>query len=529
MAVEEGRGRIEELWSRWLADGKLTPDEQESLIGALADDAAVRSELLGDQRIEGALCALGRSASDGHSFARRFAERVAAERDGRGFVSSVERQLAARARPPASKRLTWLLLPAAAAALVLVFALQRRGPAPSPVAPVASEGPTDVTARPFPAPPRPAAIARIESASGAVFLDGARGLEARPGTWLLSGWGLATSGPGSRVVLVFPDRTSLALAGDTALLQIGERTSEGRGKEAFLARGKLTAEVSPQPPGRPLLLTTPQAQATVVGTRFSLTVDRRATRLDVEEGGVQLGRMTGGPPTLVRGTQHALVSDDDAGTAPVRAQARGVALLLVGNLTLVYDDERVKHRLESLGFEVRVRGVGPPDPVELRQVSIVLVSSSVFSLDLNTLYRDVPVPVMIWEPSLYDDFGMTGPEENHGCGVAAGVGELLIKTPTHPIAAGLDGTVSVITNGKNLHHIWMTYGTPGPGAAWVATWPGLPNRAVLFSYERGAPMPGLPAAPGRRVGFFFYDDGRLHLTDAGWALFDAAVNWAAER
>jgi hypothetical protein len=332
-----------------------------------------------------------------------------------------------------------------------------------------------------------------------------------------------TVGPDSRAVLAFDDHTSLALDGDSALMQV--KGGEGRAKEAFLARGRVTADVQPQPPGRPLLITTPQSQASVIGTRFTLTVDRTTTRLDVAHGAVRFSRLSGGETTTVNASQYAVIADGNQ--ALVRADMRGVALMVVGDLSLQNDDQRVKHRLESLGYLVRVRGSSPPDLRELQGVSVVLVSSSVFSLDLNTHYRDVPVPVMVWEPSLYDDFGMTGPEESRGCGVAASAGEALISLPSHPMAAGLDGSVSVVTNGHDQHRLWMTYGTPGPAAASVATWPGRPGRALLFAYEQGARMPGLAAAPARRVGFFFYDDGRLHLTPAGWALFDAAVTWAA--
>jgi hypothetical protein len=160
-------------------------------------------------------------------------------------------------------------------------------------------------------------------------------------------------------------------------------------------------------------------------------------------------------------------------------------------------------------------------------VSVVLVSSSVFSLDLNTQYRTCLSRSWSGNRRLFDDFGMTGPEENRGCGVAASGGEALINLPSHPMAAGLEGTITVITNRHDRYRLWLSYGAPGPAAAAVATWPGRPGRALLFGYEQGAPMPGLPAAPARRVGFFFYDDGRLHLTPAGWALFDAAVGWAA--
>jgi hypothetical protein len=370
--------------------------------------------------------------------------------------------------------------------------------------------------------PRPA-LARVTSASGALFLDGGRKTEARAGASMPSGWSLLTVGPDSRAVLTFDDRTTLALDSDTALMQVSG--GDGRGKEAFLARGRLTAEVTPQPPGRPLLITTPQAQAMVMGTSFTLTVNHGSTRLDVARGAVRFARLSGGDTTGVSSAHYAVISDGNP--AVLQADLRGVALMVVGDPALQNGDLRIRQRLEGLGYQVRVRGAGPPDLAELHGVSVVLVSSTVFSLDLGTQYRDVPVPVMVWEPSLFDDFGMTGPEENRSCGVAASSGEVVIGLPSHPMAAGLDGPVAVITNGPDRHRLWMSYGTPGPAAAWVATWPGRPGRAVLFAYDQGAPMPGLPSAPARRVGFFLYEDGRLHLTPAGWALFDAAVAWAA--
>src|SRR5204862_8004218 len=120
---------------------------------------------------------------------------------------------------------------------------------------------------------------------------------------------------------------------NTALVQISDGdASAGRGKEAFLARGHLAAQVTTQPAGRPMLITTPHAEAAVVGTRFALTVEARATRLDVEQGAVELGRLSGGTPVVVRAAEHALVNE---GTDPtVISSARGTALLVVGSLML---------------------------------------------------------------------------------------------------------------------------------------------------------------------------------------------------
>jgi hypothetical protein len=194
----------------------------------------------------------------------------------------------------------------------------------------------------------------------------------------------------------------------------------------------------------------------------------------------------------------------------------------------------VRDRLQALGFEARIRGAGAPTPEELREASLVLISSTAWSFDVNTQYRDVALPVISWEPSLFDDMGMTGPEESGECDAVKATGEAIIKDPSHPLAAGLAGTVQLVSrapmahNGRGRQKLMMTYGVPGPHAAWIATWPGEPTHALVFAYERGAPMPGLAAAPGRRVGLFLWNDTPTTLTDAGWSLFDAAVAWSTQ-
>jgi hypothetical protein len=154
----------------------------------------------------------------------------------------------------------------------------------------------------------------------------------------------------------------------------------------------------------------------------------------------------------------------------------------------------------------------------------VAISATIHSTDINTELRDLPVPVVVWEPWLYDDLGMTGSQEAHECEFVPGSGNVLVKDPLHPLAAGLTGTVRLRSEGEPA---LIGVGTPGPHAAWIATLPGRPLLAAVFAYERGAPMVGA-SAPARRVGLFLYDDTPLRMTDAGWAIFDAAILWAAQ-
>jgi hypothetical protein len=70
-----------------------------------------------------------------------------------------------------------------------------------------------------------------------------------------------------------------------SVVQFGDHK---QGKRFELRRGAVQARVAPQPAAEPMLVTTPQAQATVLGTEFVLRADERTTKLIVSEGKVQL-------------------------------------------------------------------------------------------------------------------------------------------------------------------------------------------------------------------------------------------------
>jgi hypothetical protein len=60
------------------------------------------------------------------------------------------------------------------------------------------------------------------------------------------------------------------------------------GKKVQILKGAVSAEVVHQTEGRPMIFVTPQALATVLGTKLSLAVNQNATRLEVREGKVRL-------------------------------------------------------------------------------------------------------------------------------------------------------------------------------------------------------------------------------------------------
>lgn len=100
----------------------------------------------------------------------------------------------------------------------------------------------------------------------------------RPGDLLL------TASNATAVIEFGTERTRIDLGPETAL----QLVSSGSGKRFDLRTGRLEAEVARQRPFAPLVVTTPNAAATVIGTRFTLTSTTNRTRLDVTEGKVRL-------------------------------------------------------------------------------------------------------------------------------------------------------------------------------------------------------------------------------------------------
>jgi hypothetical protein len=200
-----------------------------------------------------------------------------------------------------------------------------------------------------------------------------------------------------------------------------------------------------------------------------------------------------------------------------------LALLVTSSTTPNSGDAAVRDRLTATGFTPVIRTGSAVTTAEAAGKGLVLLSSTFSSSSVNTKFRTVVTPVLSWESALYDDLGMTGTTSGTSFGTMTGQTQLAIVNASHPLAAGLSGTVSVTTAASNI-----SWGAPNGNAVTVARPVGQSGRAAIFAYEKGAAMPGL-AAPGRRVGFFLEDTTAASLTTQGRALLDAAVRWVTGR
>jgi hypothetical protein len=197
------------------------------------------------------------------------------------------------------------------------------------------------------------------------------------------------------------------------------------------------------------------------------------------------------------------------------------ALLIVGNTKLNAGDAAVQTRLQALGLTVTVKADAAATTADAAGKQLILISSTVTSGAVNTKFKTVTVPVIVWEASLLDDMGMTANANGVDYGTMANQKQLSIVAPsTDPMAAGLSGKPTVTSAASTF-----TWGKPSAGAVVVAHLASDAQKSAIFRYDKGVQMVGLKA-PARRVGFFLEDITASVLTTAGQALGDAAIRWA---
>ena len=114
----------------------------------------------------------------------------------------------------------------------------------------------------------------------------------------------------SRFEMEFRDGSAGMISGDSILTfsDLGQ-------KELRLKQGHFSADVMPQPAGKPMLIHTPSAVLTVIGTQFEVEAGPESTTLYVREGKVRVRRVHDGVTVDVP-ANHRVVAAADSNMSP---------------------------------------------------------------------------------------------------------------------------------------------------------------------------------------------------------------------
>ncbi len=317
--------RVEEL-TAVLADETATPEERAELDRLVAaDPAALRIHLL-MLDLEGLLRAEGPSPDLRAVVSLDAIEKA---REARMLGTVMPRLGTLRPGwPSPPRRRTRAFVPAGLFALGLAAAIligvggrwNRRAAEPP--------GVTSIAAAPFVAAGVRGSVSLIRRGGVAPLPAGA---EIEPGDQV-------HTGAGAQAHLARGGGADLALGADTRL--VVEDPSDANGlltDVVMVARGRLEATVAAGG-GRALSARTPHAWATAAGTRFSLVVDGRQTRLEVKEGRMSFRPLADRRALEVTAGQHALAvaQAGPRGDAGAEVPARGAGEPVV---VVAYDFE----------------------------------------------------------------------------------------------------------------------------------------------------------------------------------------------
>ena len=152
----------------------------------------------------------------------------------------------------------------------------------------------------------PQPIARVAELNGAVtwIADGRQAEERLRVGAELTGGTLEVSSLDSWAEVIFRDGSSVWVSGPAVVtLSDGEA-----GKLIRVREGDLSLDVLPQPPGEPMRVTTPSAEAVVLGTQFNISANSSSTSLTVNEGQVRVTRLADGSVQEVGADQRVVAA-----------------------------------------------------------------------------------------------------------------------------------------------------------------------------------------------------------------------------
>ncbi|MGP1383431.1 MAG: DUF4347 domain-containing protein [Thainema sp.] len=196
------------------------------------------------------------------------------------------------------------------------------------------------------------------------------------------------------------------------------------------------------------------------------------------------------------------------------------ALLLIGTSSTELEDyTEIRYRLESLGFSV----------VQKLASSLQLSDTTGMELVVSAAFGGISIldnldlPLIVFNDSVAKQLDM-GIWSTSALGVG---GRTLTIESTEPLlTAGLSGVVNIYDPSGGL-----TYLEPTSSAIRVGTLAERPyttpaNATPIFAYEEGAALYNGEFALARQVSFLGYTRWVSDLSNQGWQLFDAAVQWA---
>jgi hypothetical protein len=223
------------------------------------------------------------------------------------------------------------------------------------------------------------------------------------------------------------------------------------------------------------------------------------------------------------------------GCPAAKSMAENILFIVNDPTEATYQNDKIiKDFLESLGHTVTYFDDSEDEAATeaaAAAADLVYISESVGSGDIREEITEIETPMIVGEPYAWDEMGMT---LGGGGTSAVATTDITIVSPGHPMAAGLSGTIPVMTDiAGSEGTAEFAMGDAGDEATVIATATLADGQTydVLIVYDKGAKL-AVPATDGSgqiaadiRIGMFFHYYAHDVLNENAFALIEAAVRY----
>ncbi len=219
------------------------------------------------------------------------------------------------------------------------------------------------------------------------------------------------------------------------------------------------------------------------------------------------------------------------GVSTISAEISRLPVLhVVGDVQAISPaDSMVQARLSAVGLDPVLIDDDAATTADAASVSLILIEESCASSKAEGKFKSVPIPVINMEPFAWDTdcfidttsagtFGRTPGSENF---------TLEIRNANEIESGWKSGDLVTFYAGFNTTRNKLGWAVPADDGFTFARVPGT-EQAVIFGFESGSSMANGFKAPARRAGFSLMVNVADSLTDSGWQLFYAVLNWCLE-
>lgn len=196
-------------------------------------------------------------------------------------------------------------------------------------------------------------------------------------------------------------------------------------------------------------------------------------------------------------------------------------LMIVGNpLKLTAGDKAIKEHLEDEGFTVVLSDDNSNHPMDLEEIELVYISSSINEFKIKDKYKEATKPLIIAKPNLLKYMGMTDKLWGIHYGTQILQKEINIIDSNHYISNRLEGVIEVQSESDNFG-----WGIPGEESTIIATTKKSNKRSTIFIYNKGDKLKDNTLAAEKRAFIFFSDNTFSKSNDNGKEIFDRIIIW----